>query len=175
MPDILFRMRFDSARKDRQKIDEELDEDLVKDFVNVVDLDSGQVDDILKLIGLEQERRTGKVVELKPRRRSLKAVKEPADSILVEEVPPAGVASRGGSVVCSEPAGDGLTGRLLGEEREDEWKEYDELVSRQMEEASRKAGVSVSKQRILNEFRFVVFLDVWGIQDDLRFVTVYFL
>lgn len=162
-PAILFRMRFDADRKGRNEMEDVDDDDGIKDFVNVVDLDNRAVDDILTLIEMEQNKRQGKFVELKPKRK-LETVNEPTDSVLVGDssVAPLSmdIPSRKASTgtVVSNLLNDSLTNKLLNpsrEEREDEWKEYDELVNRQMEEASKKAGLSVSKQRILNEFKFI--------------------
>ena len=68
-PDILFKLHFDSARKDRQAADENTASDS-KDYVNVVDLDSNDVDNLLKLIEHEQNKRQGKFVSISPRKPS---------------------------------------------------------------------------------------------------------
>jgi hypothetical protein len=52
-PDILFKLKFDSNREKKDKNDP----DSKRDFVNVADLDSHDVDDILKLIEYEQNKR----------------------------------------------------------------------------------------------------------------------
>ncbi len=49
---------------------------------------------------------------------------------------------------------DGLTEKLLCG-GDDDWREYDEVVRHDIEEASKKAGCSVSRQRMLNEFKYI--------------------
>ena len=55
-PDILFKLKFDTKRKDRQT---DYDNELVNDYVNVVDLESNAVDEMMKLIEHEQSKRQG--------------------------------------------------------------------------------------------------------------------
>ena len=56
-PDILFKIKFDSKRKDRQI---EYEDELINDYVNVVDLESNAVDEMMKLIEHEQSKRQGR-------------------------------------------------------------------------------------------------------------------
>ncbi len=71
-PNILFKLKFDSGRKDR----EEAVDEVCKDFVNVIDLDSHAVDDMLRLIETEQSKRSGKYVEAKKSKKLEFLVKE---------------------------------------------------------------------------------------------------
>lgn len=65
-PSIMFKMRFDTNKMDRQiNEDNEDDEENHKDFVNVVNLDNQAVDDILQMIESEQSKRQGNVYFLK--------------------------------------------------------------------------------------------------------------
>ena len=54
-PNILFKLKFDDSKPQR-----DIDNTISKDFVNVADLDSNDVEDILKLIEYEQTKRGGK-------------------------------------------------------------------------------------------------------------------
>ena len=58
-PDILFKMKFNSKRKNREALNNEndIDELFDKDYLNVADLDTDACDDILKMIESEQNKR----------------------------------------------------------------------------------------------------------------------
>jgi len=58
-PDILFKMKFNSKRKNREALinENDIDELFDKDYLNVADLDTDACDDILKMIESEQNKR----------------------------------------------------------------------------------------------------------------------
>ncbi len=145
-PSILFKLKFDTDRKDREEIVDEV----CKDFVNVVDLDSRAVDEILTLIQSEQDKRTNKYVETK---RAKKLEILPEETLkreqLLEEKETKEEEDKLGVKVT-----DGLTEGLFAA-GDDDWREYDEVIRREVEEASKKSGCSVSRQRVLNEFRYI--------------------
>jgi len=145
-PNILFKLKFDTERKDREEIVDEV----CKDFVNVVDLDSRAVDEILTLIQSEQDKRTNKYVETK-RTKKLEILPEehPKREQLLEQKEAKEEEEKLGVKVT-----DGLTEGLFAA-GDDDWREYDEVIGREVEEASKKSGCSVSRQRVLNEFRYI--------------------
>ena len=145
-PDILFKLHFDSARKDRQATDENTASDS-KDYVNVVDLDSKDVDNLLKLIEHEQNKRQGQFVPISPRKPKVAAAKEEVlEDTGVDLIPDKD----------EEPKlkADALTERILATSKE-EWKEYDQIMEQQIKEATRLAGGSINRQRAANELKFI--------------------
>jgi hypothetical protein len=58
-PDILFKMKFNSKRKNREALNNknDIDELFDKDYLNVADLDTDACDGILKMIESEQNKR----------------------------------------------------------------------------------------------------------------------
>jgi hypothetical protein len=145
-PDILFKLHFDSSRKDRQTTDENTAADS-KDYVNVVDLDSNDVDNLLKLIEHEQNRRQGKFVSVSPRKPKVVAAKEEVlEDTGVDLIPDKD----------EEPRlrADALTERILATSKE-EWREYDQIMEQQIKEATRLAGGSINRQRAANELKFI--------------------
>ena len=61
-PDIFFKLKFDSGRKDRTKGED--DDSFIKDYVNVADLEGPAVDEILRMIEHEQDKRAGSLVPI---------------------------------------------------------------------------------------------------------------
>jgi len=153
-PDILFKLKFDPKRKDRATNDDGNDE-REKDFVNVADLDGNAVDDLLKLIEREQIKRQqpkpSDIIMAKNRSKAL--VREEQEETLLKndtssktdlDLEP----TRGG--------GDVLTNELLLLERSrEEWREYDAVMQRQIDEATQRAAKSVAKRKHLNELEFM--------------------
>ena len=159
-PSIMFKMRFNSNKMDRQLNESgEDDEDDHKDFVNVVNLDNQAVDDILQMIESEQNKREGRYVNVKPKEK-LKLIPQTNNHVDILNQTPNKIerrlseTSRHSAMI---PATDILTKNLLAStgDRDNEWQDYDEIVRKQIEESSKKSGCSVSKQRIMNEFRFI--------------------
>ena len=139
-PDILFKMKFNSKRKDRQ-INHNEDDESPKDYVNVVDLDPNTVNDILTMIEMEQNKRHGKFVPLKLKQKSFNDEAENLDKMLTEK---------------SNLNGDKLTENLLKDEEvhKDDWKQNDELLHIQIKETE-KTGQNINKQRMINELKFI--------------------
>lgn len=153
-PHILFKLQFDSSRKDRQVND--VNSELIKDFVNVADLDSNSVEDILKIIENEQNKRKGKYVQISDKKRVVKDLPEKETSFCEEQVDD--IAQNDLTVNNEQaPRKDSLTEKLLLNftKTEEEWKEYDEVMHRQIEQSNKQAETSVSKQRMANELRYI--------------------
>ena len=154
-PDILFKLKFDSKRMNREKTE---DEEIGKDYVNVVDLDSNAVEDILKLIEYEQNKRQGKYVDVKKRTASPSKNKQEENAQIITE----NDLNKKESLLEEEDEfepvkGDSLTQRILENitKTEDEWKDYDQIMKQQIEDATKKAGQSITKQRMLNEMKYI--------------------
>jgi hypothetical protein len=55
-----------------------------------------------------------------------------------------------------QETGDLLTENLLSQiDNKEDWKQYDVIMQKQIEDATRQAGQSIGKQRILNELKFI--------------------
>jgi hypothetical protein len=154
-PDILFKLKFDSKRMNRETVK---DEEIGKDYVNVVDLDSDAVEDILKLIEYEQNKRQGKYVDVKRIVSPTKNNKEENEQKVTEFKINKKEENLLEEEIELEPAkGDSLTERILANitKTEDEWKDYDEIMKKQIEDATKKAGQNVARQRMLNEMKYI--------------------
>jgi len=150
-PDIFFKMRFNSKRNDRETANDEndMDEILDKDYLNVVDMDGNAVNELLHLIELEQNKREVKILSTKKETNKEKKIGEETQvSLDQNEVPEAEPGRLDG--------GDILTENLLSStNNKDDWKTYDEMIKRQIEDTAKEAGHSIQKQRMLNELKFI--------------------
>ena len=74
-PDIFFNLKFDTRQKDREEGENE--ESFLKDFVNVADLQGPAVDEILRMIEHEQDKRTGTFVPITKRKHPQSETRNP--------------------------------------------------------------------------------------------------
>lgn len=131
-PDILFKLKFDDPTEGNSR-----------DYVNVVDLDSQAVEDLLKLIEHEQDKRKP-VVTIEP---SARKEEEEATTHRPEDEE---------AQTPAAPQADRLTEKLLNYTKtEDEWRDYDKAMSDQINEATNLARSDINKQQMINELRFI--------------------
>jgi hypothetical protein len=141
-PDILFKMKFNSKRKNREALNNEndIDELFDKDYLNVADLDTDACDDILKMIESEQNKRNNISPTQPPPPHQKTSITQPPP--LIDEIQTADI----------------LTENLLSQvanTNDQDWKQYDNIMQQQIEDATKQAGQSIGKQRILNELKFI--------------------
>jgi hypothetical protein len=133
-PDILFKLKFDPMKKGREENINNFE--LEKDFVNVADLNSDAVQDMLKLIENEQNKRTGALIvasSSKPSRLPVVIPDEKKDEVETN--------------VLSLKS-DALTEKLLSDEKE---LNYDLMHQNLLASNAR----SKSRQAVLNEFKLM--------------------
>ncbi|CAF0732115.1 unnamed protein product [Brachionus calyciflorus] len=127
-PDILFKLKFDPGLKDRQN-----DTNQNHDFINVADLDSNSVEDILKLIDMDQKKRVEKVIKPKENVQT---------NVLVEEL------EEKQEVVIQDQITHKLLNEIKQETKDDEIKE----TIREMNESMTSR---IGKNKMFNKIKFI--------------------
>ena len=130
-PDILFKLKFDPMKKGR----EAHKNDFERDFVNVADLNSDAVEDMLKLIENEQNKRTGTLV----------IASRPAKPTVIVTIPEK---EKEEEIEQSPLKADALTEKLL---KDEEKLNYDLMHENILSSNAR----SKSRQTVLNEFKIM--------------------
>jgi hypothetical protein len=157
-PDILFKLKFDLNRKNRQA--EDVNEN--KDFLNVVDLDSNAVEDILKLIEHEQNKRQGKYVSISKKKPQEKP-EEDSEKTKSDLVPSKEASSNKeeteGAYELEKSLhgrGDALTEKMFTEKQDKTLEDdFDKLLNDHTHETSRLLDITDSKQRMLSELKAI--------------------
>jgi hypothetical protein len=157
-PDILLKLKFDSNRKDRQEESADTKQ-IVKDYVNVVDLQGDQVRDILNLIEYEQSRRQEKTVSASVKLK----IEGPSQLESSQQSPNAQPLEKNDEIKPLVPpsSGDRLTENIfnqLNKPIEMTSQQYDELIRMEIERTNKLIAGDhriTGKQHIIDELKLI--------------------